>query len=640
MAACAVPSAAQLLSSEEKTLANGLRMVHVESTAFEEVALAMHWQFKPGLELAKTGTREAWAMCLDAQWRSDTLGTGWDITWEVTPFGFLAQGNAAGWQDWSAMLLEGILNTQPESQWERMRSSWVENWATSEHQPHRMLERAAAHALFTSRHVYGEVTSLESLGAIAAEDIAGFKNAYWWPNNCTFALATPSAAAWPDSAENILSGWTEREVQKAAIPLPTHPRQLAAAVIVEESLPLHASAGVTLRLKPDHPDALATRMLIRHLEETSGAAMDLHLDPLGSRLLVHWPEANVNFKNECEALFDHMRKASRTAIADSTVRALRAATKEDYEQALTLPARTLELLTTEPVVFSSAVTGQLASAISSVQVNDLQRVAINYLRPDQMHIILAGSAAETEALLGNWIDPDAIDRYDHNIQPISAFGPAPDGMSALDVLQAHYEACGGVEAFERLRSCRKTGSMSAGGGLVMDVESVSLFGVGHRTSISVEDQVMMEQLVRPRGGISMQMGKRRAMTDAEYQRYEEGMYAMPLLAADLRGLDVKLAGTTSRSGSAQYVIETYRDERLLARYFFDAASHLLVQRSEERTGPTGPVLIKTRYANYRAFEGLYFPTEIVQRSNNQDMVFSIESVLPGARVDKKQFEWE
>ena len=70
MAACAVPSAAQLLSSEEKTLANGLRMVHVESTAFEEVALAMHWQFKPGLELAKTGTREAWAKCLDAQWRS------------------------------------------------------------------------------------------------------------------------------------------------------------------------------------------------------------------------------------------------------------------------------------------------------------------------------------------------------------------------------------------------------------------------------------------------------------------------------------------------------------------------------------------------------------------------------------------
>ena len=187
--------------------------------------------------------------------------------------------------------------------------------------------------------------------------------------------------------------------------------------------------------------------------------MDLYLDPLGSRLVVHWPEATETFKNECEALFDHMRKASRTAMADSTVRALRAATKEDYEQALTFPARTLELLTTEPVVFSSAVTGQLANAISSVQVNDLQRVAINYLRPDQMHIILAGSAAETEALLGNWIDPDAIDQYDHNIQPISAFGTAPDGMSALDVLQAHYEACGGVGAFERLRSCRQTGSM-------------------------------------------------------------------------------------------------------------------------------------------------------------------------------------
>ena len=41
---------------------------------------------------------------------------------------------------------------------------------------------------------------------------------------------------------------------------------------------------------------------------------------------------------------------------------------------------------------------------------------------------------------------------------------------------------------------------------------------------------------------------------------------MPL-AADLRGLDVKLAGTTNRSGTVQYVIETYRDERLLAGIF-------------------------------------------------------------------------
>lgn len=640
MATSAAGGLSQEVSVDEQTLANGLRMVHLESDAFEGAALAMQWTFKPGLELDKTGTREAWAQCLDAQWKADTVGTGWDLTWQITPFGFLAHGNAEDWADWSTALLQGIFEGTPASQWESVRTQWISDWDTIEHEPNRLRQRATAHAIFSSRHIYGEATTTESLQAISAEDIASFRKAYWLPSNCTLAIAAPPNTPRPALMTEVLTNWEKREVQKAALPVPSRPRQLSAAIVLNESEPLFGSAAFSIRLKPTHPDALATRLLVRHLESTTNANLLLHLDPLASSLVSNWNGGTKDFKTNVEELRQAMRDASREALTDSVLNALRSAAETDYTHAMARPDGALGLLMTEPSVFAAAAKGDLHNVLGAIRANDVQRVGINYLRPDQMHVILVGPAEDAASLMSDWIDSESVAFFDQNLQPLSAYGPAPAGMTASEVFAAHYEAIGGVAALEGLKSCRQMGTMSAGGGMVMDVESESSYGVGHRTTISVEGQIMMEQLVRPNEGISKQMGKRRAMTEAEYQRYEEGMYAMPLLAAELRGLEVELVGSSNASGSTQYVIETYRQGDLVASYFFDSESHLLVRRVEVRKGPTGPVTIKTSYEDYRAFEGFSFPTRIVQRSNNQNMEFSIETVQPGARVDKKQFEWE
>lgn len=631
---------AQAWTVEEQTLANGLACVHIESESFQEVALSMHWQFKPGLELERAGTRDAWVRCIEAHWIADTTGTGWNLDWDISPFGFTITGDEAQWQVWTEAMLRAILEAHPETEWDAVRAAWLEEWDATEGAAPRILERAAAHALFSGRHVYGEVVHAESLHRIASNDLAAFRNDYWLPNNCTLAIATPTGTALADSLMNLLAAWDAREVQKAAMPLPTRPQQLAAAVVVQEDQPLQAVAGHTIRLKPDHADATAMRLLVRHLEGITGARIALRLDATAGRLIADWSEATADLRTSIEALRVGMGSASRTAIEDSTLRALRTSALEVYQAQLQSPTGILTLRYTEPDVFAAAATGQLSEALNSIRANDLQRVAINYLRPNNMHIIAAGAATETSVLLEGWIDADDILYLDQNIQPLSQFGPVPAGVQLEDILAAHYHACGGVEAFEALRSCRQTGTMSAGGGMVMDVETESLFGVGHRSTISVEGQVMMEQLVRPDGGISMQMGKRRAMPESEFLRYEEGLYAAPLLAANERGLKLELVGTWTRGDQTLYVVEALRNAQRVARYFFDASSHYLTQRTEERTGPTGPLVIKTTYENYQPFDGMMFATRIVQRSNNQNMEFTIESVLPHERVDKKQFEWE
>ena len=174
----------------------------------------------------------------------------------------------------------------------------------------------------------------------------------------------------------------------------------------------------------------------------------------------------------------------------------------------------------------------------------------------------------------------------------------------------------------------------------MEVIVEEVYGIGHRTSISIDGQTMMEQFVQPGKGRSIQMGQPRPMPEAEYRRYEPGMYAAELLALDERNLTAEIIGTYQRPDGQEFVVELYQGGALEQRLFFDANTHLLKRSEEHRTGPTGPVQVFVEYREYREFEGIQYATQIVRQTNNQRMVTSIDDVQPNARVDKSQFEWE
>ena len=73
-----------------------------------------------------------------------------------------------------------------------------------------------------------------------------------------------------------------------------------------------------------------------------------------------------------------------------------------------------------------------------------------------------GPVNSARAVAEAFADPQHIHWYDLDAQPKSIFGPVPDGLTALDVIREHYDACGGEQAFAALASCRRFGTMEAG----------------------------------------------------------------------------------------------------------------------------------------------------------------------------------
>jgi hypothetical protein len=628
------------MQSQSTEESNGLRSVWIASEAYDSAALAMEWTFKPALEVEKAGTGEAWARCLSVQWALDTAGTGLQCEWEITPTGFYATGDAATAAEWGAIMLQG-LRTPSVEHWERVQSEWIANWDATYHTPSVIAERVLEAEMFSLRHPYGERVMPATIEAITATDITGHAAAYWHPNNAVLVFAgPPELQGIPGAWSEILADWPARALQKPALPLPSRPRQNEAFIAAIEGDSVYTAVGQLMRLKPDHADALPLLILAPHLKDASSGLLRVELDPVvGSLHFVSQGNASQAI-DAIRSLEQAMKAFMQAAPSPKILAAWKDAALLQTLDALESPLATARLYIDRPDWFKAAADSSWASFIGTVRPNDIQRVAINYLRPANLQVVAVGPLDSAQAIASTFAQPQFLKRYDQNAEPLSPFGPVPDGVTAMDVIRSHYTACGGEDAFKSLKSCRRTGTMEAGGGMVMDVVAEEIFGVGHRTSISIDGQTMMEQIVQPGKGRSIQMGRPRPMPEVEYRRYEPGLYAAELLALEQRDLTAEIIGTYQRPDGQEWVVELYRDGALEQRLFFDATTHLLARSEEHRTGPTGPVQVFIEYREYREFGGIQYATEVVRQTNNQRMVTTIDDVQPNARVDKNQFEWE
>lgn len=623
--------------------ANGLQLVHIQSDAYTSAALAMDWTFKPALEVQRTGIGKAWARVLSEQWKSDTLGTGLQFSWVVTPTGFIGFGDDATVDEWGTLMLNGLRST-PESNWPKVQANWINNWDSAYHLPNAVAERVLNAEMFSLRHPYGELELPGTLKAISEADVQHHATSYWHPNNGRLVFASPlDQNEIPNAWLDIIGDLPARELKKPVISPPSKPRQSEAFIAEsasDASDSVHVEAGHLMRLKPNHSDALPLLILTEHLASTASTSFTVELDALMSSLRVTASGSATSAIASIRSLQDAMAAATRSVPTsdelDGWKRMAHAQTLKDLQS----PSAAARLFLERPDWFYAAVDTAWAAFMSPVHPNDIQRVAINYLRPNNLQLAAVGPVNSARTVAEAFAAPQHIHSYDLDAQPKSIFGPVPDGLTALDVIREHYDACGGEQAFAALSSCRRFGTMEAGGGMVMKVESEEIYGVGYRTSISIDGEVMMEQIVKPGSGISTKLGKPQPMPKAEYQRSEHRLYAMEWLALDERNMNAVLVGSYQRQGSQEWVIDVSRDGGLVQRLFFDAETHLLVRSEEHRTGPTGPIEVFLEYGAYKDFDGLLYATQVTRQTNNQRMVTTLNDVQPNARVSKSQFEWE
>ena len=261
-------------------------------------------------------------------------------------------------------------------------------------------------------HPYGlpETGTPETVGSIAREDLVAYHQKYFAPNNAIFAIVGDVTAEEAFStAKKVFGDWERRELEAQKFIDPPDPTRRVIVVNKPDAVQTEVRVG-HLGIARKHPDYMAVNLAIRILG--GEGSNRLHQVLRTQRGLTYGAQANMDTLKETgdfEAETNTRSEATGEVlrlIVDEFWRIQRERVSE-YELAdakayltgsfpLTIETPEAIAMQVVNVLFYGLPLDQLQTfreRVNAVTVDDIQRVARAFLRPDRLSVVLVGNAA-------------------------------------------------------------------------------------------------------------------------------------------------------------------------------------------------------------------------------------------------------
>jgi zinc protease len=261
-------------------------------------------------------------------------------------------------------------------------------------------------------HPYGmpETGTPTTLAAITREDIVAFHQRNFAPNNTILAVVGDVTA---DEAftgvQKVFGDWSRREVPSDGAVAPPDPTRRVVIVDKPDAVQTEVRVG-HLGIKRNHPDYMAVNLAIRILGGeganrlhqvlrtqralTYGAQADFHTLRDGGDI-----EAFTNTRSDATGevlrlMVDEFWRLQRERVREREL----ADAKAYITGSFPLTIETPDAIATQVlnVLFYGLPVEELQTyrdRVNAVTVDDIERVAKTYLRPDRLSVVLVGNAA-------------------------------------------------------------------------------------------------------------------------------------------------------------------------------------------------------------------------------------------------------
>lgn len=261
-------------------------------------------------------------------------------------------------------------------------------------------------------HPYGAPQSgtPETIAAITRDDLTAFHRQYFVPNNSILAIVGDvTADEAMEGVKKVLGDWERRDVPAATVVAPPDPTRRVIVVNKPDAVQTEVRVG-HLGVRRNHSDFMALDLALRILGGeganrlhqvlrtdrglTYGAQadMDTHKDSGDF-------EASTNTRSEATGevlrlMVDEFWRLQRDRVGEREL----ADAKAYLTGSFPLTIETPDAIATQVlnVVVYGLPVEELESfrtRVNAVSVDDIQRVARYYLRPDRLSIVLVGNAA-------------------------------------------------------------------------------------------------------------------------------------------------------------------------------------------------------------------------------------------------------
>ena len=645
-------------------LANGLTLIVVENHKLPRVSYRLTLDVDPIFE----GARAGYTSMAGSLMRSGTATrTKAEIDEAVDRIGasFGTSGfgmNGRCLVQHSETLL-GIMSdvlmnpTFPEEEIEKERKQTLSNFASSATNANTISGRLSRAMTYGLKHPYGESSNETTVKAITRADLMEHYAKIWKPNVAYLVVVgdiTPDEAK--AQAEQYFGEWRPNEVDKQRFARPVPPagnRVCFAPVpgavqsVIDITFPVY--------LKPGHPDVVAVSVMNTMLGGFFGSRLNQNLredkgytygarSSIGPDEVVARFSARASVRNEVTdsslvEFLSEIRTMVETPAPDSTLQFVKNYLNGSFALSLERPETIARFaLNIERYGFPADYYATYLERLDAVTVEDVQRVARTYLRPDNMNITIAGNRDVADGL-ARFAASGQVELFDAFGEPLKDLDPAPEGMTADDVFSAYYAARGGADKLGKVKSLKTVGSMAAGA-MELVMEQAHLNGGAGYSKVLAGGSVMQETRFDGTKGSETAMGQVNPMDEKAVLDAKRNHDLLEFTHLADYGLTAELLGIEKINEVPQYVVELRREGSVVESHWFDTTTGYRTRTVRTESSPRGDMTVTLDYGALTEAKGLMFEGNVTMSMSGQKMEMSMSEIKVNAKIDPADYSVE
>ncbi len=561
-------------------------------------------------------------------------------------------------------LIEAIVfsPTFPEEELEREKKQAIAGLEGSKNDPNFIASNVGSVLNYGKNHPYGEVQTVETISNITVDALKAYYKKYFKPAYATIVVVGDIT---PGEVGNRLAGhfgeWYGKEREPSSLKR-VMPVQATDVSFVDKPGAVQSVIKITypVYLKPGSEDAIAAKVmneilggggfsarLMQNLREdkayTYGAYSSLNADKYVGSF-----SASASVRNEVtdsaivQFLYE-MKRITEEPVAQEKLDLIKNKLAGAFARSLESPQTVAGFaLNIKKHNLPEDYYETYLEKLSKITVEDVQRVAKKYIKPDQAHILVVGNKGDVYEKLKALSPTKEVTIYDVFGEEAKALEPVPSGVTAQDVLDNYLLAITGQKKVKKAKKIlKKISSIQiemdmeiAGAPMKMSMSSLKEKDGKFARAITANGQVFQKTVLKD--GVAKQSGMMgsKGIDGDELENLKKEAVIMP----ETYYADSKKTFMLLGIQDGLYKMEITDESGDKSYEFYDVETGLKMKSMMSMSSPDGETTIISEIDAYDTFEGIKFPTKTNQSVGPQSFKMTTTKVILNEDIDDKEFE--
>jgi len=552
-----------------------------------------------------------------------------------------------------------LLNpTFPQEEFDKTVKQTLSGLASEKTSPDGISEKIGNLMKFGNDHPYGEIVNENTVNKIERKDLIGYYNTYFKPNDAFLVIVgdiTLDEAR--TQANKYFGSWQAGKVPALTYPNPTVPVSNR-VVFVPLTGAVQSVIDITypIDLKPGTQEAIVASLLnnilggggfqarlLQNLREdkayTYGAYSSINPDEFVGSFSAGASVRNAVTDSAIVQFLFEMERLVNEPVPDSTIQTIKNIMTGNFARSLEGPQTIARFaLNIEKYKLPKDYYETYLQKLNSVTAAELQTLAKKIIKPSNAYITVVGNK-EIAPTLEKFSPIGKVELYNPDGSLFTDLRPAPEGMTAKEVLQKYIDAIGGEATLSKVKSMEQKGKMSLGP-MSADVNVKVKDNSKFKMTINIGGMEMVKQVYNGTKGVMVQMGKSEQLGESDVADLKSEMDMLSELNYEKNGIVSILKGIDKLDSGDAYVVELKKPDGTISTEFYSVSTGLKAKILGVEGEGEDIVNSETIINDYATKDGIKYVSKRTQNVGPQTIIFSIDELIINPKFDDMEFAVE